>query len=71
MISNSEIERWVGVAIIREVQLMDGTHFVVENPNLITEAVIGLCVYSEDMKQSTLYPWHQVKKIISKEKPNG
>lgn len=49
------------------VEMMDGTKMERES-QFITEAVVGLCVYTFDMKENRLYPWHQVKMLYRREK---
>lgn len=49
------------------VTMMDGTVMECES-KFITEAVIGLCVYTFDMKENRVYPWHQVKMLYRREK---
>lgn len=48
---------------MHRIEFTDGIVVVIDNPNFVTEAVVGLCIYGEDKKTNTLYPWHRVKEI--------
>lgn len=45
------------------VYFVDGKVWSVKDPNMITEAIVGVCIYGEGMKGSVLYPWHKIDHI--------
>jgi hypothetical protein len=52
---------------LTKVEFMDDdepSQFI-ENPNRVTEAVVGLCLYDDDsMETNILYPWHRIKRLV-------
>lgn len=45
------------------VFFVDGS-VVSKESRCITEASVGVCIYTDDMYSNVLYPWHAIKKIV-------
>ena len=52
-----------GQAHVRIVKFVNGTTIIVPNPNHITEAIVGVCIYQEN-GENVLHPWHKIDRIL-------